>query len=141
MTICGGGPGLFPRRALPELVTLNRKKIATLVGLAPFNRDSGKMKGKRAIWGGRGDVSAILYMGTVAAVRLNPSMRTFYERLRAAGKNPKMALTACIRKFIVMLNVMRRPGNLWSPEGREPIKLISGRYLDLTWSLWRQCRL
>lgn len=109
---------------LPELGTLNRKKIAALVGLAPFNRDSGKMKGKRAIWGGRGDVRAILYMGTVAAVRLNPSMRTFYERLRAAGKSPKMALTACMRKFIVMLNAMLRAGNPWSREGREPIKLI-----------------
>jgi transposase len=109
---------------LPELGTLNRKKIAALVGLAPFNRDSGKMKGKRAIWGGRGDVRAILYMGTVAAVRLNPSMRAFFERLRAAGKSPKMALTACMRKFIVMLNAMLRAGSPWSREGRGPIKFL-----------------
>jgi transposase len=109
---------------LPELGTLNRKKIAALVGLAPFNRDGGKMKGKRAIWGGRGDVRAILYMGTVAAVRLNPSMRAFFERLRTAGKSPKMALTACMRKFIVMLNAMLRTGSRWSGERPQPVKLI-----------------
>ena len=82
------------------------------------------MKGKRAIWGGRGDVRAILYMGTVAAVRLNPSMRAFFERLRTAGKSPKMALTACMRKFIVMLNAMLRTGSRWSDERPQPVKLI-----------------
>jgi transposase len=109
---------------LPELGTLNRKKIAALVGVAPFNRDSGKMKGKRAIWGGRGDVRAILYMGTVAAVRVNPSMRAFFKRLRTAGKSPKMALTACMRKFIVMLNAMLRAASRWSDERPQPVKLI-----------------
>jgi transposase len=91
---------------LPELGTLDRKKIAALVGVAPYNRDSGKMKGKRAIWGGRGDVRAVLYMSTLVAVRLNPSLREFHQRLRHAGKSPKMALTACMRKLIVLLNAM-----------------------------------
>lgn len=91
---------------LPELGTLDRKKIAALVGVAPYNRDSGKMKGKRAIWGGRGDVRAVLYMSTLAAVRLNPSLHEFHQRLRHAGKSPKMALTACMRKLIVILNAM-----------------------------------
>ena len=91
---------------LPELGTLDRKKIAALVGVAPYNRDSGKMKGKRAIWGGRGDVRAVLYMSTLVAVRLNPSLREFHQRLRRAGKSPKMALTACMRKLIVILNAM-----------------------------------
>ena len=91
---------------LPELGTLDRKQIAALVGVAPYNRDSGKMKGKRAIWGGRGDVRAVLYMSTLVAVRLNPSLREFHQRLRRAGKSPKMALTACMRKLIVILNAM-----------------------------------
>jgi transposase len=89
-----------------ELATLNRKKIAALVGVAPFNRDSGKLKGKRAIWGGRGDVRAMLYMSTLVAVRLNLSLRAFHSRLRSAGKCPKMALTACMRKLLVTLNAM-----------------------------------
>jgi transposase len=91
---------------LSELATLNRKKIAALVGVAPFNRDSGKLKGKRAIWGGRGDVRAMLYMSTLVAVRLNLSLRAFHSRLRSAGKCPKMALTACMRKLLVTLNAM-----------------------------------
>ena len=82
------------------------------------------MKRKRAIWGGRGDVRAILYMGKVAAVRVNPSTRAFFKRLRTAGKSPKMALTACMRKFIVMLNAMVRAGSRWSDERPQPVKLI-----------------
>ena len=101
---------------LPELGTKSRRKVAALVGVAPFNRDSGKMKGKRTIWGGPGDVRAALYMGTTTAIRLNPMMRRFYDRLRSAGKSPKMALTACMRKLIVMLNAMLRSGNRWSEE-------------------------
>jgi transposase len=107
---------------LPELGTLDRKKIAALVGVAPYNRDSGKMKGKRAIWGGRGDVRAVLYMSTLVAVRLNPSLREFHQRLRRAGKSPKMALTACMRKLIVILNALLKnelpfDGNLTSIVG------------------------
>ena len=93
---------------LPELGTLDRKKIAALVGVEPYNRDSGKMKGKRAICGGRGDVRAVLYMSTLVAVRLNPSLHEFHQRLRRAGKSPKIALTACMRKLIVILNAMLR---------------------------------
>jgi transposase len=84
-----------------------------MVGLAPFNRDSGKLKGKRAIWGGRGDVRAILYMSTLVAVRRNPALRDFYQRLRRAGKAPKMALTACMRKLIVTLNAIVKNGIPW----------------------------
>lgn len=91
---------------LPELGTLNHKKIAALVGVAPFNRDSGRFKGKRAIWGGRGDVRAMLYTSTLVAVRLNPSLRAFPIRLRSDGKSRKIALTACTRKLIVVLNSM-----------------------------------
>jgi transposase len=98
---------------LPELGNFNRKKIAALVGVAPFNRDSGKFKGKRAIFGGRGGVRAMLYMGTLVAVRRNPSLVDFYQRLRRAGKMPKMALTACMRKLLVTLNAMVRNGTPW----------------------------
>jgi transposase len=103
---------------LSELATLNRKKIAALVGVAPFNRDSGKLKGKRAIWGGRGDVRAMLYMSTLVAVRLNLSLRAFHSRLRSAGKCPKMALTACMRKLLVTLNAMLKSGERFAEEVR-----------------------
>ncbi len=112
---------------LSELGTLNRKKIAALVGVAPFNRDSGKLKGKRAIWGGRGDVRSMLYMSTLVAVRLNPSLRVFHERLRRAGKPPKMALTACMRKLVVMLNAMLKAGGRCTEEGIRPVKIIPAR--------------
>jgi transposase len=98
---------------LSELGTLNRKKIAALVGVPPFNRDSGKLKGKRAIWGGLSDVRAMLYMSTLVAVRLNPSLREFHQRLRRAGKSPKMALTACMRKMIVTLNAIIKHETHW----------------------------
>jgi transposase len=98
---------------LPELGKLDRKKIAALIGVAPFNRDSGKLKGKRAIWGGRGDVRAVLYMNALVAIRRNSSVRSFYERLRSAGKTSKMALTACMRKLIVILNAMLRSETRW----------------------------
>src|SRR5713226_433573 len=110
---------------LSELGTLNRKKIVALVGVAPFNRDSGKLKGKRAIWGGRGDVRSMLYMSTLVAVRLNPSLRVFHSRLRSAGKSPKMALTACMRKLVVMLNAMLKTGNRCSEERIRPVEIIS----------------
>jgi transposase len=101
---------------LPELGTLSRRKIAALVGVAPFNHDSGKMRGTRAIWGGRAQVRAVLYMCTLVATRRNPVLRAFYTRLRAAGKKPKVALTACMRKLLVMLNAMLRDHVPWNPE-------------------------
>jgi transposase len=109
---------------LPELGTLNRKKIAALVDLAPFNRDSGKMKGKRAIWGWPRRRTRHPLYGHGRGSSAQSIDAHLLWRLRAAGKSPKMALTACMRKFIVMLNAMLRAGNPWSREGREPIKLI-----------------
>jgi len=100
---------------LPELGTLDRKRIAALVGVAPFNRDSGKLKGKRAIWGGRSDVRAVLYMSTLVAIRRNPVLQDFYQRLRRAGKTSKKALTACMRKLIVTLNALIRHRTPWAP--------------------------
>jgi len=95
---------------------LNRKQIAALVGLAPFNRDSGTLKGKRTIWGGRSRVRTTLYMAAVVAMRFNPIISRFYKSLRDAGKPAKLALTACMRKLIVILNAMLRDGATWSPE-------------------------
>ncbi len=89
---------------LPELGQLNRKKISTLVGVAPLNRDSGKFRGRRMIWGGRPTVRAALYMGTLVATRHNPAIRAFYQRLIASGKPKKLALTACMHKFLIILN-------------------------------------
>jgi len=104
---------------LPELGGLNRRQIAALVGVAPFNRDSGTLRGRRTIWGGRGAVRAVLYMGTLSAVRFNPLIRNFYERLRNAGKAPKVALTACMRKLLVVLNAILRKERPWQPtDGR-----------------------
>jgi len=101
---------------LPELGTLNRRKIAALVGVAPFNHDSGKLRGTRAIWGGRAQVRAVLYMCTLGAIRRNPQVQAFYARLIAAGKKPKVALTACIGKLLIMLNAVLRQQTPWNPE-------------------------
>ena len=98
---------------LPELGTLDRRQIAALVGVAPFNRDSGKMRGKRTVWGGRARVRAALYMGALVASRFNPAIRDFYQRLLAAGKPKKLALTACMRKLLVILNSMLKHGSPW----------------------------
>jgi transposase len=98
---------------LPELGMLNRKQIAALAGLAPFNRDSGNMRGSRRIWGGRAQVRRVLYMATVAGIRSNPAIKTFYLRLRAGGKPAKPALTACMRKFLVILNAMLHNKTHW----------------------------
>lgn len=100
---------------LPELGTLNRRKIAALVGVAPFNRDSGALRGRRTIWGGRSAVRAVLYMATLSAVRFNPAIRQFHERLKTAGKAPKVALTACMRKLLVILNAVVRNERPWQP--------------------------
>jgi transposase len=98
---------------LPELGTLTRQRIAALVGVAPFNRDSGTLRGKRTVWGGRAHVRTILYMGTLVAVRFNPVLKTFYARLRAAGTAAKVALTACMRKLLAILNAMLKHQTPW----------------------------
>lgn len=99
--------------SLPELGSLNRKQIAALVGVAPLARDSGTLKGKRLVWGGRAPVRAALYMAALVASRRNPALRAFYARLVAAGKPKKLALTACMRKLLTILNAMVRTNSAW----------------------------
>jgi transposase len=99
---------------LPELGTLNRKQIATLVGVAPLNRDSGTLRGKRTIWGGRGNVRSALYMAALASTRHNPAIRAFYQRLVAEGKAKKAALVACMHKLLVILNSMVKNNTHWT---------------------------
>ena len=107
---------------LPELGTLNRRQIAALVGVAPFNRDSGTVRGKRRVWGGRARIRAVLYMGALAASRFNPVIRDFYQRLLAAGKPKKVALTACMRKLLVVLNSMLKSSSSWRAQrARTPV--------------------
>lgn len=101
---------------LPELGQLDRKDIAALVGLAPLNRDSGRLRGRRSVWGGRPVVRTALYMAALVATRHNPVLRTFYRRLIAAGKVKMAALTACARKLLTILNAMVRDGSYWQPE-------------------------
>lgn len=98
---------------LPELGTLNRRQIAALVGVAPFNRDSGSFRGKRCVWGGRGHLRSTLFMATLAATRSNPVIQAFYHRLREAGKPPKVALTACMRKLLTILNAILKSQTPW----------------------------
>jgi transposase len=100
---------------LPELGLLNRRQIAALVGVAPIARDSGTLRGHRRIWGGRAQVRATLYMATVTAMRSNVQIRTFYQRLRQAGKPGKVALIACMRKLLTILNTMVRTHTRWQP--------------------------
>ncbi len=101
---------------LPELGTLNRRQVAALVGVAPFNRDSGTLRGKRRIWGGRARLRAVLYMAAMVASRFNPAIRDFYQRLLAAGKPKKVAFTACMRKLLVILNSMVKRRSPWCAE-------------------------
>jgi transposase len=101
---------------LPELGRLSRQEIAALVGVAPLNRDSGRWRGRRSTWGGRASVRAVLYMAAVVASRHNAAIRQFYLRLRVAGKPAKVALVACMRKLLVILNSMVRNGRPWDPE-------------------------
>jgi transposase len=101
---------------LPELGTLSRQRLAALVGVAPLNRDSGTLRGTRTIWGGRAHVRTTLYMSTLVAVRYNPVLKTFYERLRAAGKAAKVALTACMRKRLTILHAMVKHHTPWQPQ-------------------------
>lgn len=94
---------------------MNRKQIAKLVGVAPLARDSGNMRGKRQIWGGRRHVRQVLYMATLSATRSNPQIRAYYYRLTAEGKPHRVAIVACMRKMLVTLNAMLRTGQPWSP--------------------------
>ncbi len=114
-------PGVGPNLArtliaeLPELGQLSHKEIAALVGVAPFPRDSGLMRGKRMIWGGRAPVRTALYLSVWSASKWNPVIRLFYQRLRANGKPPKVAQVACMRKLLTILNAMVRDGRPWNP--------------------------
>jgi transposase len=98
---------------LPELGQLNRQQIAALVGVAPVNKDSGRKQGKRRVYGGRADVRSVLYMAALAATKYNPVIRNYYERLVKHGKEKKVALTACMRKLLVILNTMMRTNEPW----------------------------
>lgn len=102
--------------ALPELGQLDRRAIAALVGLAPFNCDSGVMRGRRSIYGGRSQVRTLLYMAATTAIRSNPVIRAFYERLKSRGKPHKVAMVACMRKMLTILNAMVRQSTPWTPE-------------------------
>lgn len=114
-------PGIAERTAtaliatLPELGQLNRREIGALAGVVPFNRDSGRMKGSRRIYGGRAPARRALYMAALVGSRCNPVLRPYYTRLRAAGKPGKVALVACMRKLLAILNTMLKTGQPWSP--------------------------
>jgi transposase len=107
---------------LPELGQLDRRAIAKLVGVAPLNRDSGTLRGQRTTWGGRAPVRTTLYMATLAAVRCNPALKAFYQRLRRAGKPPKVALTAAMRKLLLMLNAILKHHTPWRPSWPVPVQ-------------------
>ena len=119
-------PGVGPAVAtsllaeLPELGTLDRKRIAALVGVAPLNRDSGTVRGRRVVWGGRARVRAALYMAALVATRHNPTVRAFYARLLAAGKPKKVALTACIHKLLLILNAVLAHRSPWRADSLLP---------------------
>lgn len=106
--------------ALPELGTLGRRAIAKLVGIAPLANDSGPRKGQRHIWGGRSEVRAVVYMATLSATQHNPVINMHYNRLLAAGKPKKVAIVACMRKLLTILNAMVRDGALWNPAKHSP---------------------
>jgi transposase len=122
ITLLQSVPGVGPITALtlvaalPELGQLSRREIAALVGVAPLNRDSGTSRGKRLIWGGRAPVRAALYMAAFAGVRWNPALRQLYTRLRAAGKPFKVAVTACMRKLLTILNAMMHDQQPWNAQ-------------------------
>lgn len=109
--------------SLPELGRLSRREIAMLVGIAPLANDSGPRKRGRHIWGGRADVRAVLYMATQSAMRHNPVIRTFASRLVSAGKQPKVAIVACMRKLLTILNAMARDGAVWDPAKHAPASI------------------
>lgn len=112
----GAGPILSVSllAGVPELGTLNRRQVAALIGVAPLNRDSGKFRGRRCIWGGRANVRAVLYMAAVTAIQCNPLIRSFYTRLIEKGKPFKIAITACMRKLLTILNTMIKTKTLWN---------------------------
>lgn len=121
LDVCRSVPGVGVTTALtllaelPELGRLDRKQVAALVGLAPYNRDSGRWRGPRAIWGGRAVVRSALYLAALTAVRHNGVVRAVYQRLLESGKPKKVALIACARKLLVILNAMLRDGTPWTP--------------------------
>ena len=128
-SVPGVGPVLISSiiAELPELGSLNRKQVAALVGVAPFNNDSGQTRGRRRIWGGRAHLRSLLYMSVVAGLRCNATIRAFYRHLLAAGKAPKVALVACMRKLLVILNAMLKSGQKWhspTPVATEPGALV-----------------
>lgn len=114
-SVPGVGPTLSATllAELPELGSLDRRSLAALVGVAPLNRDSGTLRGVRTTWGGRSEVRSTLYMATLCATHHNPAIRAFYERLVAAGKPKKVAITACMRKLLAILNAMIKHGSPW----------------------------
>jgi transposase len=122
LTVTGIGPVTATLLVvdLPELGHLDRKQIAALVGVAPFNRDSGALRGKRSCWGGRAPVRTGLYLATRSAIRFNPPIRAFYTHLLAAGKLKRVATVACLRKLLVMLSVMLRTNADWDPDRFQP---------------------
>jgi transposase len=134
-------PGVGPVLArtllaeLPELGTLDHRRLSALVGVAPFNRDSGTFKGKREVWGGRAPVRAALYMGALVAVRHNPILKEFYEKLLSAGKPKKVALVACMRKLLSILNAVMRDRAPWRPTHVFPLDFQDGCFLLFCGSL------
>lgn len=102
---------------LPEIGTMNRRQIAALVGVAPLNRDSGKYKGRRAIWGGRARIRSVLYMCVISGICHNPKIKAFYNRLISSGKKHKVAITACMRKLMIILNTMIKNDTCWKESG------------------------
>lgn len=117
--ICRSVPGVGPILSmsllanLPELGKVSPRQVSALVGVAPFNHDSGKYRGRRFVWGGRANVRAVLYMATLIAIRFNPRIKAFYEKLINNGKKPKVAITACMHKLLIILNAMVRDGTTW----------------------------
>jgi transposase len=117
-----GIPGVGPVTTLtmlakcPELGKLNRREIAALTGVAPLANDSGKHRGKRFVWGGRADVRAVLYMATVTAIKHNDTIKAFADRLKQAGKPPKVVIVACMRKLLTIMNAMLKNNTPWNPK-------------------------
>lgn len=106
---------------LPELGTLSNKQISGLVGVCPYSRDSGSMRGRRTIWGGRASVRAALYMAALVGSRYNPVLKLFYQHLIAAGKPKKAALVACMRKLLTILNSMIKHDQPWRHQVEKPV--------------------